>query len=161
MFLNNGAWYGALKHICCLSSPNGWWFYGFLIHFWSPSSFLELSVWMHYVHSAETTATAIPFLRQTAPIVFKCKKRQGHWRIFLWLSWSSLTFCLRKREPISLTLPIPFPKRNKLPVFMMVSHANLPGELLGLKESRRHTILQQRSLYFAANVAIELYCISN
>lgn len=92
------------------------------------------------------------------------KTGQRNWRVFPRLSWSSLTFCLRKRRPISLTLilPIPFPKRNGLRV--MVSQTNLPGELLSLKESTSHAIPQRQSLYFAANVtpvALEWHCISN
>lgn len=46
----------------------------------------------------------------------------------------------------------------------MVSCTNHPGELLVLKDSTNHTVLQRQSLYFAANVTpvpLGLYCISN
>lgn len=104
-----------------------------------------------YMHNAETTA--IPFLRQSARMVFKCKKGQGNCRIFLYLSRSALTFCQSKRKPASLTLSAHnFPQEKWIACIHYGATCKPSRRTFWLKECTSHKTFQRPSLHLAARI---------
>lgn len=103
------------------------------------------------MHNAETTA--ITFLRQSARMVFKCKKGQGNCRIFLYLSRSALIFCLSKRKPVSLTLSAHnFPHEKWIACIHYSGTCKPSRRTFELKESTSHKTFQRLSLHLAASI---------